>query len=261
MTGMENGAGQSPQNFAAESPVTPSSTPSQATSEERTFKQSEVNDLIGRAKNEAVERFKRETSMASHQTPPQVPQYNAPQPVQQSSQYNGMSEQEYRRITAEEIQRSREEWSQEEMRRSEEQNAHRIASEFFQKVSTGDGGREGFEKILSESGLDLRSIPFHVQLANMVDNTREVMVDLAQNPTKIGIIQNLIDIDLRAGRQPNLALAEIKRLSKSIKDNEQAGRYKAPNDPLTQLRPSNAGTDKMGTRAPGDYRRDPKYRV
>jgi hypothetical protein len=259
MTEMVNGAGQSPNNFAPETPVTPSSTPSQAPADERTFKQSEVNDLIGRAKNEAVERYRRETSMASHQQPQQqAPQYQAP--VQQP-QYNGMSEQEYRRITAEEIQRSREEWSQEAQRNQEEQNAHRIASEFFTKVSTGDGGRDGFEKLLSESGLDLRSIPYHVQLSNMVDNTREVMEDLARNPTKIGTIQNLIDIDLRAGRQPNLALAEIKRLSQSIKDNVQGSRYKSPNDPLTQLRPSTAGTDKMGVRSAGDYKRDPKYRV
>ena len=66
MTEMVNGEGQSFSNSSAGAPVsTPSSTPSSAPSEERTFRQSEVNDLVGRAKHEAVERFKRDSAMAS----------------------------------------------------------------------------------------------------------------------------------------------------------------------------------------------------
>lgn len=265
MTEMVNGESQSSSNFT-QSPVT-SSTPSPATTEERTFRQSEVNELVGRAKNEAVERYRRESSMSSH-TPSQSqqnayqPQYQqpyAPQPQVQQSQYNGMSEQEYRRIAAEEAQRSRNDWIAENARQTEEQNAHRIASEFYQKVGAGEGGVQAFEKQCAQAGVDLRSIPFHVQLANTVDNTREVMMELINNPVKIGQIQNLIDIDLRAGRQPQLALAEIKRLSTSIKTNEQAANFKSPNEPLSQMRPSNAGTGNNGALTVSDYKR--KYRV
>lgn len=258
-----NGEGQSSSNFAAQ-PVTPSPVPSQAPVEERAFKQSEVNDLIGRAKHEAVERYKRENSRASHenyQTPTQntyqQPQYVQPQASQQ--QYHGMSEQEYRKIAAEEAQRSRAEWMDESARKTEEQNAQKVVSEFYTKVGAGDGGVQGFEKQCADAGVDLRSIPFHVQLANMVDNTREVMMDLISNPVKIGQIQNLIDIDMRAGRHANLALAEIKRLAESIKSNAKAANFRSPNEPLSQMRPSNAGTGNTGALTVSDYRR--KYKV
>ena len=262
MTDMGNGEGQSNSNFAPAPVNTHSPTPSQAPAEgERSFRQSEVNDLIGRAKSEAVERYKRESSMASH--PTNQPAYAPPAQQQQQTQYQPpqrvLSEDDYRRVAAEEAQRSKNEWLQESRRNEEEQGAQRIASEFFTKVGAGEGGLQAFEKQVTESGLDLRSIPYHVQLANMVDNTREVMIELMKNPTKIGAIQNLIDIDVRAGRQPNLALAEMKRLSQSIKDNVKGANFKSSNDPLSQMRPSTAGTDNKGALSVADYKA--KYRV
>jgi hypothetical protein len=266
MTEMVNGEGQNFQSSSAVLPVTPSSPPQNAAPEvERTFKQSEVNDIASRRASEAVERFKRESSIASHQQPQQSyvpsPSQQQPHTQPQQPQPRTISDDDVRRMAAEEAQRLRNEWITESHRSAQEQDAQRIASEFFTKVGTGDGGMQSFEKAVSDAGLDLRSIPFHVQLANMVDNTREVMLDLVKNPTKIGAIQNLIDIDLRAGRQPNLALAEMKRLAKSIKDNEQGSRFQSPNEPLSQMRPSNAGTDNKGDRSVKDYRNNPRYRI
>jgi hypothetical protein len=264
MTEMVNGEGQGSSNFAGV-PVTPSSTQSNAPAEvERTFKQSEVNDLVGRARNEAVERYRRESSMASHQAPqtPTQPVYQQPyqQPYQAPPpQSRTLSEDDYRRVAAEEAQRSRNEWIQESHRNAEEQNAQRIASEFFTKIDAGKGNLQDFDKVMAD--IDLRSIPYHVQLANMVDNTAEVMYELAKNPSKIGAIQNLIDIDIRAGRQPKLALSEMKRLSDSIKTNQKAANFKSPNEPLSQMRPSNAGTGNQGERSVRDYRNNPAYRV
>lgn len=266
MTELGQGEGQSFGNSAPAAPASSSAAP-QGGSEERTFRQHEVNDIVSRRTAEAVERYKRETSIASHQPSQQQQQsgnqpqhYQAPQqPTPPPPQYNGLSEHEARRIAAEEAQRSRTEWAQEAQRTAEQQNAERITSEFFTKVGTGDGGVQGFHKLVADAGLDLRAIPYHVQLANMVDNTRDVMVELVNNPSKIGIIQNLIDIDLRAGRQPNLALAEMKRLSTALKANSKASNFKAPQDPLSQMRPSNAGTDNKGALTVSDYKR--KYRV
>lgn len=266
MTEMVNGEGQGSSNFAPATPVnTPSSTPSAPAESERTFKQSEVNDLVGRAKHEAIERYKSEGSMANRQTPQQQPytppQGNVPQQQYQPqySQPQGKSDDDIRKLAAEETQRLRNEWIEENRRNVEAQDAQRIASEFFTKVGAGEGGIAGFEKVVTESGVDLRSIPYHVQLANQVENTREVMTELLKNPSKIGSIQNLIDIDLRAGRHPNLAMAEIKRLSESLKTNQQAANFKSPNDPLRQLPPSNAASDNKGAMSVSDYKR--KYRV
>ncbi len=260
MTEMVNGDGQGSSNFAG-LPVTPSSTPSQAPAEERTFKQSDVNEIASRRASEAVERYKRETSMASHNyQPPQQQQY---QPPQQQQQYAppppSISQDEIKRLAQEEFQRSRSEWEKDSQAKAQEQDAQRIASEFFTKVGAGEGGIQEFEKVIGDAGLDLRAIPYHVQLANMVENTKEVMIELAKNPSKIGAIQNLIDIDLRAGRQPRLALTEMKRLSESIKSNKQAANFRDAQAPLSQLRPSNAGTDNKGPLTVSDYKR--KYRV
>lgn len=268
MTEMVNGADQSSSNFAG-TPVTTSSTPQQTApaEAERTFKQSEVNDLVGRARHEAIERYRSDASMAARQVPPQQQQqYGIPQyaqnnaPVQHQPQPT-ISENDVRRMTAEEIQRSRNEWEKEAQRTAQERDAQRIATEFFQKIDAGEGGRQSFEKQVSESGVPLGSIPYHVQLANMVDNTREVISDLLKNPSKIGTIQNLINIDMANGGQTQLALAEIKKLSQSIKTNEQGSKFQSPREPLSQMRPSTAGTGSTGERSVRDYRNNPAYRV
>src|SRR6185503_3425923 len=171
---MENfGNGEAQGSNFAPAPVQPSSTPSPAPAEnrERVFTQSEVNDLVGRAKNEAIERHRRETAMSSHGSYAQPqqgsqggyqPNYQ-PMPQPQAPQHNGMSEQEFRRIAAEEANRSRTEQNEENRRYAEEQNAQRIANEFFTKVSAGEGGVNAFDKLVSDSGVDLRTIPYHVQ--------------------------------------------------------------------------------------------------
>ena len=265
MTDMVNGESQVPSNFAPAPVTTQPAAP--APVEERTFKQSEVNRIVGDAKREVVERMQRESSMASHNAQAQQPTYQQhnmyqPQAPQANTPTSGISEQDLRRIAAEEAQKANNNMLTESARRAEEQRAQNIAQEFFTKVGAGEGGIPGFEKLVADAGLDLRSIPFHVQLANMVDNTRDVMEELVKNPTQIGAIQNLIDIDLRAGRNPQLALAAMKRLAESIKTNKQAANYKSPNEPLSQMRPSTTGTGSQGDRREvRDYRNNPKYKV
>lgn len=257
MTEMVNGESQSSSNFApppVNSSPAPASTP--APESERTFKQSEVNDLVGRARHEAVERYKNDSGMAARQASQQQYQpNNGYVPPQQ--QVQGKSEEEIRRISAEESQRLRQEWIHEQRAQAEEAEGKRIAGEFFTKIEAGKANLPDFDKVMAD--VDLRTIPFHVQLANMVDNTADVMYELAKNPSKIGALQNLIDIDMRAGRQPKLALAEMKRLSDSIKENAKGSKFQSPNEPLSQLRPSNAGTGNQGALTVKDYKA--KYRV
>lgn len=265
MTEMGNGEVQSSSNFAPAPVSTPSSTsaPAAPAESERTFRQSEVNDLVGRAKAEAIERYKRDTSVASHNYQPQQqpagyqqpyqPQYQTPQQQPQQPR----SDDDVRRLAAEEAQRLRNEWIQESHRSAQEQEGQRIASEFFTKLEASKANLPDFDKVMND--VDLRSIPYHVQLANMVDNTAEVMYEMAKNPSKIGQLQSLIDIDIRAGRHPKLALAEIKKLSQSIKDNAAGSKFQQPNDPLRPLPPSNAGTGNQGALSVRDYKA--KYRV
>lgn len=255
MTEMVNGAPESTSYSSGQLPVTPSSQPaSSQVHEEKTFKQSEVNDLVGRAKHEAVERYKREASMASRENY-QQPNYGVPphqqQPVRGEPQFNGMSEAEFRRMAAEEAQRLRDEWVADTHRSAQEQEANRMATEFFTKLDAGKAKYNDFDAVVKE--VDFAAIPNIVQLANMVDNTPDVMYELAKNPAKIANIQQLVSIS------PKLALSEMRRLAQSIKTNEEAAKFKAPNEPLSQMRPSNTSTDSNGALTVADYKR--KYRV
>lgn len=258
MTDLVQGEGQNSGNSAPAAPVnSPAPTPAPR-EPERTFSQTEVNDVVGRAKSEAVERYKRETSVASHNyTPPQnapvAPPSQQPYAPHQPQQPAAQSEDRMRQLAAEEIQRQRNEWVTESHKNAQEQEAARIATDFFTKVNAGKANIPDFDTVMSN--VDLGSIPYHVQLASMVDNTAEVMYELAKNPVKIGQLQTLIDIDMRAGRTPKLALAELQKLSQSIKDNAQASKQREPNQPLGQMRPSNAGTDSKGPLTASDYRR------
>lgn len=236
-----NGESQNFQNSSIDTPVQQQPT---QTENERTFRQSEVNDIVGRAKHEAIERYKREASVASHTN------FSQTQPPHVS----GLTEDQYRKLASEEANRARDEWLLDQQRNAEEQNAQKTVNEFFTKVGAGEGGIEEFNKLVNDVGVDLRAISYHVQLANMVDNTRDVMIDLLNNPSKIGVLQNLIDIDLRAGRQPQLALKEMQRLSDGLKRNQTAEKFQPANEPLHQLRPSNAGTDNKGALTVADYK-------
>lgn len=215
-----------PAEVKSSSASSPSTTPV-----ERTFTQADVNDIVGKVKHEAIERYK--SREQATQTPTS--------PVDESN---------IRKLAAEEAQRLRDEWVQDAQRSAYEQDAQRIANEFYTKLNAGKSKYSDFDTVMGD--VDFKTIPHIVQLANMVDNTSDVIYDLAKNPSKIGIIQQLIQVS------PQLAFKEINRLSAAIKDNESASNMKVPNAPLTQMKPSNTGTDN-GAMTVSDYRR--KYRA
>lgn len=224
MTEMVTGSSQA-QETNVSTPVNNMSTPSEShhatsTSEEKFFRQQEVNDIVGRAKHEAVERYKRSNESGQNSLQPN---------------HANVSDDHIKRLAADEAERLRNEWVQDAQRNAQEQEAKKIAGEFFTKLNTGKEKYSDFDKALGD--VEFGAIPHVVQLANMVDNTADVMYELAKHPTKIANIQQLISIS------PKLAYAEMARLSQSIKENETAAKTKFPNEPLSQMRPTNTGTD------------------
>jgi hypothetical protein len=218
------------------------STPSIST-EEKVFKQQEVNEIVGRAKHDAVERYKRSADVNA-----QKPQTS--QPLHQQHLEHITSEDSIRRMAAEEAQRLRDTWVQEAQRTAHEQEAQRITNDFLTKLEAGKGKYEDYDQVLGD--FEFGAIPHVIQLATLVDNTADVMYDLAKNPTKIGSLQQLLQIS------PKLAYSEMQRLSKSLKDNENVGNMRQANPPLSQMKPSNTGTDN-GRMSVSDYRK--KYKV
>lgn len=134
-----------------------------------------------------------------------------------------------------------------------QQEAERLASSYFEKISSGKQKFEDFEQVMS--GFNINAFPQLVYLTADEENVPEIMYDLAQNPYKLVTINSLAQYD------PQAAKREIKKLSESIKANETAKvSHQLPNAPLSQPKPSvKAGAD-TGAMSIADFKRQPWLR-
>lgn len=224
----------------------PQSTPATNT-EEKMLRQSEVNNLVARKKAEAVEEYKRLNA-----TQPQYAQqkYGDGQPIQQPIQGN-LQEQDIRRLAQDEFNRSRDEWLKEARTKAETEQAERTVKNFWSKMEAGKQKYQDFDKVVPSVEV-LMSYPNVVQLlADHVDNTADIAYQLGHDLTKMEIIESM------AQRNPRAAIQQMQRMSQSLKDNETAQSIKTPREPLSQMRPSNTGTDN-GVMSVGDFRK--KYK-
>ena len=230
------------------STAAPAATP-QSTPEERNFRQSEVNDIVKHAKNDAVEKYKRMQTEQPHYAQQKYGE-NAQQSTTQHSQ--GMSSEEnLRRIAAEEVHNLRDQWAKEAQTKAQEDYATRTVQNFYNKISPGREKYNDFEKVTSD--IEYARFPNVVQLlADNVDNSHDVLYELGKDRMKMASIEVLANLS------PKDAVIQMQRLSNSIKENEIASKTRQPNEPLSQLRPSNTGTDN-GAMSVSDFRK--KYKV
>lgn len=91
-------------------------------------------------------------------------------------------------------------------------------------------------------------MPF-VHILNSVDNSKEVVKEFAKFPEKLVSILNTANLfGIDAGKEA------MQRASESIKRNQAAASIKVPNDPISQIGPSNASVDNSQLTA-ADYRK------
>lgn len=250
MDEMVNTGSEGQSNYTSEpSSSAPSESRAPSPSTEKVFTQSEINDIVGRAKQEAVESYKRKaerTEYAQRDTGGYIPPHQQPE-----RQHSAYSSDDIRRMAAEESQRLRDEWVTEASRKSQEQDAQRIVSEFFNKLSAGKEKYQDFDDVAGT--VEFSRFPNVVQLLHSyVDNAHDVMYELGRDRGKLALLEQLSHMS------PNDAIFQVRRLSQSIKDNESAGKMRTPSEPLSQMRPSNTGTGNGGMSI-SDYRK--KYRV
>ena len=208
---------------------------------EKMVPQSQVNEIVGNAKREAAERaveaYKRQ----------QAP---APQ-VQEPSSYRNVSEDDIKRVTGDEIKRHFTQIEQEAQERANVDAANRIVGMFKDKIVAGKDKFEDFESVTGN--VAMQYYPNVVQLlAEHVDNTADVLYHLAKNRDKLYRLEAL------SSHNSSDAVYEMKRLSESIKANEEGSQARHPNSPLSQQRPSNTGTDSGGSLSMKDLKQ--KYR-
>ena len=258
MTDMVQGTGQ-----GVDTPVSPveapaataASIPASSPAEERLFRQSEVTEIVKREKHNAIESLRKmaveQPAYLQQKYPELTAQRNQQQQIQQNSAQNaGFTADDVRRMAAEESQRLRDEWIGDAQRKAQEHDAQRIVSEFLTKLSTGKDKYQDFEQITGD--VDFVKFPNAIQLANnFVDNTADVIYELGKDRTKLAVLEQL------ANMSPRDAVVQIQRLSKSIKDNHESAKAKIPNEPLSQMRPSNTGAD-SGVMSVSDFRK--KYK-
>lgn len=250
--GMSQDQGNSPSpGVVTSQPAQTSSAPSTAHTsyepahEEKVFKQSEVNKLVGEARVEGVERYRRQQA----EQPQYVQQkYGEPATQQHSipSQNQNTTEQEIRRLAAEEAQRFSDQRSQETQKRYEAEAAQKTVQNFWNKIAPGKEKYPDFEAITGD--IQYERFPNVVQLlADHVDNSHDMLYELGKDRGKMATLEQL------AYMSPKDAVRQAQRMSQSLKDNETASKARVPNEPLKQMRPSNTGTDNgvMGVR---DYR-------
>ena len=210
---------------------------------EKVLKQSEVNEIVGRAKAEAasraVEQYKRQQTDSQPQ----------PQHTNYSSE---LSEDRIRKLAAEEAKILRDQWRSEAQTEFDTQAAQRIVKQFYEKIAPGKEKYDDFESVTGT--VKLERFPNTVQLlAEHLDNSDDVLYELSKNRGK------LAQIETTAREFPEEALYDLKRLSDSIKSKDAAATVRQPNAPLSQQRPSNTGTDSGGVLSMKDLKA--KYRA
>ena len=227
------------QNQSAEPVIEYTLEPVATPKSERIFKQEDVNEIVKRAKYEAVESFKRKAL--------QQPDYAAQQygqPVGAPS--NMLPESEIRRLAAEEAQRLHESLIGEYRSKNEAEAARAIVEKFYTKVNAGKEKYTDFDDVTGD--MELKQFPNVVQLlAEHIENSGDVLYELGRNRLKLAQLEALSE------RSPRDAIREAKRLADSIRENEKAASIKSPNAPLSQQRPSNVSTE-SGVLSVADYR-------
>jgi hypothetical protein len=227
---------------SAESAPVATSVPTESQSE-RTFRQSEVNDLVKRVKHDAVEDYRRLQS--------KQPEYAEQKYGQQQQSQQHLSESEIKRLASEEIQKQRDAWQAETQSKYEQDNAARIVKNFWDKVASGKDKYDDYEQVTGS--IKLARFPNVVQLlSEHIDNADEVLYELGRNRGKLAQLEQL------SLMSPEDAIEDAKRLAGSIKANESSRNIRKPNAPLSQQRPSTVGTDAGNTLSIRDLKA--KYR-
>ena len=209
--------------------------------EEKKIPQSQVNEIVGKAKQEAYEKAMRDAEMIkAAQAQQAIPQQNiGPQPA-----FNGnsqLNEQQIRDTLA---------------RMAYQDRQARDIMELKQKIESGKEKNPDFEKdlsLLDIGGIDLNHPSIHV--LNSVDNLDEVLHDIAER-----FPEKFTEIMVTSERNPQAAKVALSRLSNSIKANKEAKKQAVePAEPLNQIKPSLTGADN-GSMTVSDLRKQPWLR-
>ncbi len=135
--------------------------------------------------------------------------------------------------------------TQEEIRQMIRQEAHQVSNQamaeriYNEHNSKMDAAREKYPDFDEKyESLNVDEHPELVMMLREIDNSGDVMYDLASNPEKF-----LQVLRFANGGYPQLAVSRLNKLSASIKANEAAKSSPTAPEPLSQIKSSNIGKD------------------
>jgi len=185
----------------------------QATQQEPVVPQHRVNELISDALRRGHEKAVRE---AQAQPP--------------ANSLSGMTPDEYRKIAQEEFAKSHATIQQQMQHEANVKQAEQVMQSVESKLAAtkASGKYPDFDEKIASLGLDkMLPLVWHV---SQVDNSPDVLYDLAENKSKLAMLNAL---------PSHLIPGEIQKLSNSISMNEKAASdVNLPRDPFTNIKPS-----------------------
>lgn len=186
---------------------------------EKMIPQSEVNKLVGAAKQRGYEK-----AVQSQQQSASAPAIDVDQLKQEL--YSGW----------EQKQRAEQEARQKEL---EEQQAQQMYANMIQelqgKLQNVGEKYSDFKEVIAPYSQDFQDNPHVLMYMNSVDNADDVMYELAKKPDKMALLMTA---------PYSTAQQIVRRISESVKQNEAAkANFQDPGKPLSQVKPSNVGVD------------------
>ena len=207
--------------------VQPVSTEGQTTAPvvEKSFSQSEVSKIAAREARQAAEKATERTraEMRQHYESQQQQQQ-----VQQPQSIGGMQQQSPEQL--------RQMIQEEAWKMSQHTVAQQIERDWLSSMNEAKDSDPEFAQLYDD--LNIEAHPDLILWVNGMDNKAAVVKDIAKNPSKFSNILMLA----RSG-SPQLARRELQKLSASIGANEAAQKQAQVDAPLSQIKPSNIGSD------------------
>jgi hypothetical protein len=120
-----------------------------------------------------------------------------------------------------------------------------------------DEAAKKYEDFHEVTNIDFRKLDYLLEAADKVENSGDVLYHLCKKPSQFR--EMAMDLKLEDGDPyRDMAMRKLNALSSSLKDNDVAMQKDLPRSPLSQIKPSNVGSDN-GNPTRAELRR--KFRV
>lgn len=208
---------------------------------EKTFSQSQLDEIVKRekaqAKATAAERTRAEMK-ALHEEELQKLKASQPKSEGPKDQKEEVADEVFQRVLkhAEKLDEEEKLRAEKEQEAEREEGLKKLASDYIMKMELGKSKFSDFDEVMKD--FDPRGFPQLSLLAGQMENTAEIMYELANNPSKLAQLNMLVE------RSPALARKEMSKLAESIVQNQQAlASNVTASPPLSRPKSSTVGAD------------------